>query len=101
MPRRHLLQLVACSRSTPQQAATFTLESGINVTEQTECSPPAQIQKEATRVYKVKLNDVFGCDARIQPYLTEPVDNKATLVLTLGELQYLAIAGRRIGAIGE
>ena len=82
------LQLVACSRSTPQQAATFTLESGITVTEQTECSPPAQtslsIQKEAKRVYKVKLSDVFGCDARIEPYLTEPVDNKATLVLTLG-----------------
>ena len=81
-------QVLACSRSTPQQAVTFTLESGITVTEQTECSPPAQtslsIQEEAKRVYKVKLSDVFGCDARIQPHLTEPVDNKATLVLTLG-----------------
>lgn len=81
------LQLLACSRSTPKQAATFTLESGVTVTEQTDCSPPAQstlsILKKAKHVYEIKLSDVFDCNARIQPYLTEPVDNKATLVLTL------------------
>ena len=79
--------LLACSRSIPKQAATFTLESGVTVTTQTDCSPPAQstlsIEQKAKHVYEIKLSDVFDCKARIQPYLTEPVDNKATLVLTL------------------
>lgn len=81
------LTMLACSRPAEKQAATFTLETGVTVTEQTDCFPPEQsalsMQETANRVYEINLTDIFDCDARVEPYLTEAVDKKATLVLTL------------------
>src|SRR5262245_44030555 len=85
------LLLTACSHPAPdqqqkqsethavseqQKSGTFTLETGVTVTEQTACDPSTEsslsIQEKSKGTYEIKVKDLFDCDEeRLEPYLTE------------------------------
>jgi hypothetical protein len=81
--------LIGCSQSVPGESATFTLASGVKLVTDTPCASSsdgatASVDKTGDNAYAVRVRDVFQCDGTLEPFLTEPIDKKATLVLTRG-----------------
>ena len=44
----------------------------------------SSIEKTGDNMYAVNVRDIFQCDGTLEPFLTEPIDKTATLVLTRG-----------------
>jgi hypothetical protein len=80
------LLTVGCSPKSSDHPPAFTLKTGVAIKEQTPCKesiePSASINNQSKGSYEIVINEFLACDARVDPYLTETLDNKATLVLT-------------------
>jgi len=81
--------LIGCSQSVPKESATFTLASGVRLVADTPCDSSSDgatssVGKTGDNAYAVSVRDIFQCDGTIEPFLTEPIDKKATLVLIRG-----------------
>lgn len=81
--------LFGCSQSVPKESVTFTLASGVKLVADTPCASSSDgttssVDKTGDNAYAVSVRDIFQCDGTLEPFLTEPVDKKATLVLTGG-----------------
>ncbi len=72
------------------QAGTFTLETGVELSDLPACgaddTKAAPTIEKSGASYVVRFRDFFPCDADLRkPYLTERGDNQATLVFWNGD----------------
>lgn len=79
--------LVACENDAQQQKkADFTFAKGVFVLKFDRCSDaglPRTIDiNEESKAYTIAIRGMFSCESEdIKPYLTLPIDRRATLVL--------------------